>query len=96
MTFDDIVTARSISSVVVAAIVIGLMPSSATALTAELVKKCDAAAYKAFPNQRVGTNLGIEQRSKFRQDCIAKNGDLSSLPAPTADAPPPPAKSKAK
>jgi hypothetical protein len=64
-----------------------LQASPAAAITADLAKKCDAAAYKAFPNQRVGTNLGTGDRNKYRQDCIAKNGDLSSLPTPAPNQP---------
>ena len=73
-----------------------LQSPSAFAITAELAKKCDAAAYKAFPNQRVGTSLGISQRSQYRQDCIAKNGDLSSLPPAAPDQPAAAAKPNAK
>ncbi len=62
----------------------------ASALTAAVAKKCEAAALQAFPNQRVGTNIGTSQRNKFRQQCIANDGNIPSpepQAAPQAGAP---------
>ena len=71
----------------VAGTMAGLSATTATALTASVAKACDAAAYKAFPNQHFGSKLGVEQRAKFRKDCIARNGvDASSA---TTTSPPP-------
>jgi len=70
-----------------AAVFVGLQVSPAGAITAELAKKCDAAAFKAFPGQQVGTKIGIADRNKFRQECIARNGDLSSMPQPSGAQP---------
>lgn len=67
--------------------------SPAIAVTAAVAKKCDAAAFQAFPNQRIGTSVGIAQRNKFRRDCIEKNGDVASVDVSAAAAAPP---SKAK
>ncbi|MFC0242346.1 hypothetical protein [Rhodopseudomonas telluris] len=56
----------------------GLMAvSPASAISAEVAKKCQSAALLAFPNQRVGTMSGVEAREKFRRDCIDKNGELT-------------------
>jgi hypothetical protein len=58
--------------------------NSAFAITAALAKKCEAAALLAFPNQKIGTTIGVAERSKFRDDCIAKNGDI---PPPVPQSP---------
>lgn len=73
--------------VALAAAFAGFQVSPAAAITAELAKKCDAAAFKAFPSQQVGTKIGIADRTKFRQECIARNGDLSSMPKPSGGPP---------
>jgi hypothetical protein len=71
----------------VAGTMVCLSATTATALTAAVAKACDVAAYKAFPNQHFGSKLGVEQRAKFRKDCIARNGvDASSA---TTTSPPP-------
>lgn len=63
---------------VVVSAMIAAWPLPARAITAEIAKKCDAAAFKAFPNQRTGSVLGIAQRSKFRKDCVANDGNIPS------------------
>jgi hypothetical protein len=70
--------------------------SPAMALTAELAKKCDAAALQAFPNQRVGTSVGTTQRNKFRRDCIEKNGNIPAVDPAAATAPVTPSAPAAK
>jgi hypothetical protein len=84
---------------------VGLHATAATALTAALAKACEAAAYQAFPNQHIGSKVGVEQRAKFRLDCIAKNGpdpkngpDAKNGPdsATAAKASPPPASASDK
>jgi hypothetical protein len=55
-----------------------LTSPTASAISADLAKKCRELAIKAHPTQPAGTKSGAEQaqRDYFRQ-CIDKNGDMS-------------------
>jgi len=55
-----------------------LVGGNALAITAELAKKCEAASIAAYPNQRIGSNVGVADRAKFRANCISKNGDVAA------------------
>lgn len=59
----------------IAAMVCG--PQPASAITAELAKKCRELAIKAHPTQRAGTKTGAAkaQQDYFRA-CVAKQGKM--------------------
>ena len=49
----------------------------ASAITAELAKKCRALAIKAHPTARAGTKGGSEGAQRtFYNDCVAKDGNV--------------------
>jgi len=68
------------------------MSEAAFALTADLAKKCDAAAFQAYPRQQTGSTVGIAEREAFRKDCIAKNGNIAQPAAQPQSAPATPSK----
>jgi hypothetical protein len=60
----------------------GPMTDSASAVSAELAKKCNALTAKAFPPREVGNpaagsakGTGADQRAYFK-DCVAKAGKI--------------------
>ena len=59
-----------------------LLPASqpASALTAELAKKCRQMALKAHPPQLAGTkSTGVEKAQRdFFKECVAKNGKMEN------------------
>jgi hypothetical protein len=62
---------------VVAICVLALPSRPASAITAELAKKCRALAIKAHPPQPAGTKTGAEQAQRdYYRDCIAKSGNM--------------------
>jgi hypothetical protein len=64
-------------------------PVSASAITAEVARTCDAAIAKAFPsrqpgNPAAGSSKGTakEQRDYFKR-CVENNGKVDAAPADT-------------
>jgi hypothetical protein len=59
---------------------VGLIPCSASAVTAEIAKKCDALATKASPlgaaNPAAGSTTGQSMQSYFNK-CVANRGHVS-------------------
>ncbi|AMA61528.1 hypothetical protein BCCGELA001_28220 [Bradyrhizobium sp. CCGE-LA001] len=62
-------------------------PATASAITAEVARACDAAVAKAFPPRQIGNpaagsakGTGKEQREYF-QKCVANNGKVDDTPA---------------
>ncbi|WP_312016421.1 hypothetical protein [Bradyrhizobium liaoningense] len=62
-------------------------PATASAITAEVARACDAAVAKAFPPRQVGNpaagsakGSGKDQREYF-QKCVANNGKVDDIPA---------------
>lgn len=49
----------------------------ASAITADLAKKCRALALKAHPTPRVGTKQGAAKaQQEYYRNCVAKNGKV--------------------
>ena len=71
---------------------IALLPSSASAITAELAKQCNVLLAKRFPprqagNPAAGSSKGDAQAERdYFKKCIENNGkmDDTNAPAPTA------------
>ena len=62
-------------------------PATASAITAEVARACDAAVAKAYPPRQVGNpaagsakGTGKDQREYF-QKCVANNGKVDDIPA---------------
>ncbi|WP_454650451.1 hypothetical protein [Bradyrhizobium liaoningense] len=62
-------------------------PATASAITAEVARACDAAVAKAFPPRQIGNpaagsakGTGKDQRDYF-QKCVANNGKVDDMPA---------------
>jgi hypothetical protein len=71
-------------------VVMLIAPTTASAITAELARTCDAAVAKAFPPRQIGNpaagsakGTAREQRDYF-QKCIANNGKVDDAAADTA------------
>ena len=65
-------------------------PATASAITAEVARACDAAVAKAFPPRQIGNpaagsakGTGKDQRVYY-QKCVANNGKVDDM---SADAP---------
>ncbi|WP_375161722.1 hypothetical protein [Bradyrhizobium sp. RDT46] len=65
-------------------------PATASAITAEVARACDAAVAKAFPPRQIGNpaagstkGTGKDQREYF-QKCVANNGKVDDAPAETS------------
>ncbi len=61
-------------------------PVTASAITAEVARACDAAVAKAFPPRQIGNpaagsakGTGKDQREYF-QKCVANNGKIDDMP----------------
>ena len=53
--------------------------TGASAITAEVAKKCRALAIKAHPTARAGTKGGFEEAQRaFFNDCVAKDGKVDA------------------
>jgi uncharacterized protein YycO len=83
---------RSLVVTALALCAFALTATSASALTAELAKKCRALAIKAHPTVLPGKKTGSEaaQRAYF-QDCVVKEGKVeepAGAEAPNKDNPP--------
>jgi hypothetical protein len=71
---------RRFGLALVAALV--MAPTSASAITAELAKKCRALAIKAYPTLPAGTRNGsAESQREFYLRCVERDGDIE-VPAP--------------
>lgn len=73
------------------------LPQPASAITAELAKKCRAMALKVYPAQRPGLKTGNAQgQQDYFTKCVEKQGNMdetpapASVPAPAPDASAPP------
>lgn len=62
-------------------------PATASAITAEVARACDAAVAKAFPPRQIGNpaagsakGTAKDQRDYF-QKCVANNGKVDDAPA---------------
>jgi hypothetical protein len=65
-------------------IAIGLIPRGASAVTAEIARKCEALAYKAYPPQVVGNPAaggarGPAAREYFKL-CLKNGGSMDGQP----------------
>lgn len=65
-------------------------PATASAITAEVARTCDAAVAKAFPPKQIGNpaagsskGTAKEQRDYFKK-CVANNGKVDDAPADAA------------
>jgi hypothetical protein len=68
---------RSFAVMALALWVLTLTVSCASALTAELAKKCRAFAIKAHPPVVAGSKTGSDQAQRaYFQDCVGKGGDV--------------------
>ena len=67
-------------------IAVGLMTTSASALTTEVAKKCNALTAKAYPPRQIGNpaagsakGSGQAERNYFRK-CVANEGNMDRAP----------------
>jgi hypothetical protein len=62
-------------------------PATASAITAEVARACDAAVAKAFPPKQIGNPAAgsskgtAKERRDYFQKCIANNGKVDDAPA---------------
>ncbi len=62
-------------------------PATASAITAEVARACDAALAKAFPPRQIGNPAAgsakgtAKDRREYFQKCIANNGKVDDVPA---------------
>jgi len=63
------------------------VPATASAITAEVARACDAAVAKAFPPRQIGNpaagsakGTAKDQRDYF-QKCVSNNGKVDDIPA---------------
>jgi hypothetical protein len=62
----------------VAFAVVAVTSPAASAISADLAKKCRELAIRAHPTQPAGTKSGTEQAQRdYFRECVAKNGDMS-------------------
>nr|WP_249809718.1 hypothetical protein [Bradyrhizobium sp. 139] len=66
-------------------------PATASAITAEVARTCDAAVAKAFPPKQIGNpaagsskGTAKDQRDYFKK-CVANNGKVDDAPADAAN-----------
>lgn len=83
---------RNSSKVILFAMGCGIMTilfsaAPASAITAELAKKCRAMAFKAYPPGRIGTKTGNRHAaSVYYKTCLDNNGNM---PDSDTQSPPP-------
>jgi len=70
------------------------VPATASAITAEVARACDAAVAKAFPPRQIGNpaagsakGTAKDQRELFKK-CVANNGKVDDAPAEAKDSKP--------
>jgi len=62
-------------------------PATASAITAEVARACDAAMAKAFPPKQIGnpaagsTKGTAKDKREYFQKCVANNGKVDDMPA---------------
>lgn len=86
---------RIIRAWALAGIALGSIPAPASAITAEVAKKCNALIAKEFPPREIGNPAagskkgnGRDQRAYFNK-CVANNGNMeeSSAEKPAGEKP---------
>ncbi|WP_407117210.1 hypothetical protein [Bradyrhizobium sp. LMG 9283] len=61
-------------------------PATASAITAEVARACDAAMAKAFPPRQIGnpaagsTKGTAKDKREYFQKCVANNGKVDDMP----------------
>lgn len=61
-------------------------PATASAITAEVARACDAAAAKAFPPKQIGNPAAgsakgtAKDRREYFQKCVANDGKVDDVP----------------
>jgi hypothetical protein len=77
-------------------LIAALLPNGASAITAELAKKCNALVYKQFPPRQAGNPAagstkgnGLAERDYFKK-CVDNNGKMDDAAAPAPSAAPSP------
>jgi hypothetical protein len=86
------VSVRSTRKTIGFAFVLALaVPATASAITAELARTCDAAVAKAFPPRQIGNpaagsskGSAKDQRDYYNK-CVANNGKVDNAPANAKD-----------
>jgi hypothetical protein len=74
---------------VLVCIAVGTSANGASAVTAEVAKKCDALTANAYPpavpgNPAAGSTKGTATAErKYFRDCVAHGGNMSAKPEPT-------------
>ena len=74
-------------TLILAAVAIGMMPTSASAITVDVAKKCDALIAQRFPpripgNPAAGSAAGSAQVQRdFFQKCVANSGKMDDADA---------------
>ncbi len=70
-------------------------PATASAITAEVARACDAALAKAFPPKQIGNPAAgslkgtAKDKREYFQKCVANNGKVDDAPAePSKDSKP--------
>ena len=84
------VSVRNMRKTIGFAVVLALaVPATASAITADVARTCDAAVAKAFPPKQIGNpaagstkGSAKEQRDYFNK-CVANNGKVDDPPADT-------------
>jgi hypothetical protein len=65
-------------------------PATASAITAEVARACDAAVAKAYPPKQIGNPAAgslkgsPKERREYFQKCVANNGKVDDAPAEPA------------
>lgn len=63
------------------------VPATASAITVEVARACDAALAKAFPPRQIGnpaagsTKGTAKDKREYFQKCVANNGKVDDMPA---------------
>ncbi|WP_247325158.1 hypothetical protein [Bradyrhizobium sp. 141] len=77
-----------------AAALILAVPATASAITVEVARACEAAVAKAFPPRQIGNpaagsakGTAKDQREYFKK-CVANNGKVDDAPAEAKDSKP--------
>ena len=65
------------------------LPATASAITAEVARACDAAVAKAFPPRQIGNPAAgsakgsAKDRREYFKKCVANDGKVDDAPADT-------------
>jgi hypothetical protein len=83
----DLVAKRFAASLALIPIVTFVSVAPASAITAELAKKCQALAYKSHPPTLAGVKNGTAQAQRdYYKTCIDNNGNMPADNSDTAPA----------